>query len=381
MLFLLSCAVAGAVLGAIGAKHFLEWMMPVPGSRWLKALLLPALPMGWLIAAGLHELGHVLGGWLGGGRFMLWVAGPFMVRRTPAGIRFAWNRSVNLGGGMALCAPLDPRHVTPRRVAMMVLGGPVASLVVAFAAFALAGWMKEVLAGASALVALFQNLVISTALLSFFIFLMTSVPAIIGGFKSDGRRFFDLVRVGPRSEQEAALLLLSTAGLGGTRPADYDPNLVRTAVSLGDGSLFDLYGHLTVYYHAADRGDWAQAQTHLDRVAAGEEKMAPYMRDVLRCEYAWLLAGRVPDVSVARAWLDSAGPLDFEPATRLRAEAAVLLAEGKREAAAARAREGLRALETRSLSPVKSAFAEETLRNILHVSGGSSGGRSEASLG
>jgi hypothetical protein len=381
VLFLLSCAVAGAALGAFGAKHFLDWMLPVPGSRWLKVLLVPALPAAWLLAAGLHELGHVVGGWLGGGRFMLWVAGPFMVRRTPAGIRFAWNRSVNVGGGMALCAPLDPRHVTPRRVAMMVLGGPVASLLVALAAFALAAWMKGVWAGAAAPAALCQNLMVSIALLSFFIFLMTSVPAIIGGFKSDGRRVFDLIRGGPRSEQEAALLLLSTAGLGGTRPADYDPKLVQTAVSLGDGSLFDLYGHLTVYYFAADRGDWAQAQTRLDRVAAGEEKMAPYMRDVLRCEYAWLLAGRVPDVSVARAWLDSAGPLDFEPATRLRAEAAVLLAEGKLQAAATRAREGLKALETRSLSPVKSAFAEEALQSILRASGALCGGGPESSLG
>jgi hypothetical protein len=151
------------------------------------------------------------------------------------------------------------------------------------------------------------------------------------------------------------------------RPADYDPALVARTVALGDGSLFDLYGHFTVYYHAADRGDWPAAQGHLDRVLAGEEKLVPFMRDTARNEYAWLLAtvGGAGAAGVARAWLDSAGPLDFDPATRLRAEAAVLAAEGKAAEAAAKAREGLHALEHRSLSPVKSAFAAEVMEDIL----------------
>jgi hypothetical protein len=89
------------------------------------------------------------------------------------------------------------------------------------------------------------------------------------------------------------------------------------------------------------------------------------VRDVVRCEYAWLLATQTRDATTARAWLDSAGKLDFDPATRFRAEAAVLLAEGKAAEAAAQAREGLNALEHRTLSPVKSPFAVDALEALL----------------
>jgi hypothetical protein len=91
----------------------------------------------------------------------------------------------------------------------------------------------------------------------------------------------------------------------------------------------------------------------------------PYLRDVLRCEYAWFLATQAESGNEARAWLDSAGKLQFDPATRLRAEAAVLLMEGKRAEAAEKCRLGLIALETKSMAPVRSIFAAEAFAAIL----------------
>ncbi len=197
------------------------------------------------------------------------------------------------------------------------------------------------------------------------IVLITTFPLEVGGFKSDGKRVFELLRGGARAEQQAALLVLTSANLAGIRPAEYHPAVVAKAVSLKDGSLYDLYGHLSVYYHAADRGEWRAAQVHLDHALAGANKIPPFVQDLLRCEYAWLLATQTADTVNARAWLESAGKLELDPATRLRAEAAVLLAEGKNTEAAAKAREGLRALKTRSLSPTENAFAVEALEVLI----------------
>jgi hypothetical protein len=61
--------------------------------------------------------------------------------------------------------------------------------------------------------------------------------------------------------------------------------------------------------------------------------------------------------------------MDFDPATRLRAESAVLLAEGSREAAHDKALEGLKALDTRTMSPVRSPFAVESLEHLRDLSG------------
>ena len=103
-------------------------------------------------------------------------------------------------------------------------------------------------------------------------------------------------------------------------------------------------------------------------MAAAEDKLVPLLGSTVRCEYAWLVAILGSDPRLARTWLDSAGPMDFDPATRLRAESAVLLAEGSREAAHAKALEGLRALESRTMSPVKSPFAVEALERLRDLS-------------
>jgi len=357
-------ALFGAALGYLGARFGTTLLLPVP-EKLYKLGVVVALPAVWLLVVGWHELGHLVGGWLTGGRFLLWVIGPLMIRRTPAGIQPAWNRSVNLGGGMAACLPLEPGRMTPQRAAVMIVGGPVASLVLTVIALWLAAALTAAAGSEPSAWAVAQHVALATAGMSLMIFLVTAFPGSTGGFKTDGKRVFDLLRGDRRSAQEAAVLVLTTAGLAGVRPADYDPALVARAVSLRDGSLFDLYGQLTAYTHAADRGEWAVAQQHLDLVLAGEDRVAPYVRDVLRCEYAWLLATQADAPGMARAWLETAGKLDFDPATRLRAEAAVLLAEGRRAEAADQARAGLHAMRHRSMSPVESPFVREALEAVI----------------
>ena len=361
--------VGGMAVGYFGARFGLKFLQPIEPKSLLLVLLL-AVPFLWLLAVGFHELGHVVGGWITGGRFVLWIVGPLKVQRTPAGVKLAWNRSVNLGGGMAICAPLEASRITPERTAIMVLGGPAFSLVLAVALVASTALLTGPGAAESTWGALLHNVALVGAGLSSLIFVITIIPSTIGGFKTDGKHVLDLLRGGTRSAQSNAVQWLSTAVMAGVRPADLDPRLVERALSLGDGSLFDLNAHLIAYYVAADQHDWARAQRHLNTMLAGEGVLAPFMRDVVRCEYAWLLALRGNNPTAARAWLDAAGATEFDPATRLRAEAAVLLAEGRPAEAATKAREGLHALEHKSVSPAKSPFAEDGLLDLLDRSTG-----------
>lgn len=326
------------------------------GLEWRDLLPVLALPVVWWGVVAVHELGHLAGGWAAGGKFLLYAAGPFRWQRTPAGVRFGWNLRFNVLGGLASCLPLDTARVTPRRLAVMIAGGPLASALLAVAGL----WVAAERAGG------WVHVVgLEVAGLSLLVFALTVFPWTGNGFKSDGRRVFELLRGDRRSQQEMAMITLTTLALAGVRPADYDPRLVAQATALRDGSLFDLHGQLTGYYHAADLGETGRAQVFLDRLVAGEARLMPFVRDVVRCEYAWLLATCAGEPMAARAWLDGAGPAEFDPATRLRAEAAVLLAEGRRAEAAARARAGLHALEHRSLSPVRSVFAAEALEEVI----------------
>lgn len=364
LLGIVAMAAAGACVGFVVARSSAWVLLPVEGVMGKFAVLV-LLPVMWLVVVGFHELGHVVGGWLGGGRFLLWVVGPIKLQRTPSGVKLGWNRSVNLGGGMAACVPLEAEKITLRGMAVMVLGGPGFSLLLALlGAWAMALSFDAAAGGGVAGAVAFNALAMMVALTTL-IFLVTAAPFTAGGFKSDGRRVWDLARGGERAEQEGALMMLTTLSLSGVRPADYDEKLMATALKLDDGSIFDLYARLTAYYHAADRGDWRGAQRLLDTLVAREAALVPLVRDVVRCEYAWLLATRSAGVAEARAWLESAGRLDFDPATRLKAEAAVLLAEGRRTEAAEKARAGLEAVEKRTLAPTKNVFAEESLRALL----------------
>lgn len=363
----LALILAGVLIGGVGGflvgKYGVGLLAPWDGPKWMKLVALLTLPAWWMVAVGIHEFGHVVGGWLGGGRLLLYVVGPFMWRRTPAGLKFSWNRQVNLSGGLAACLPLDPGAVSANRFAVMIAGGPVSSLLLTAMLAGGAGLLSIGEPGAAR--SLLQHQAVFGAAISLLIFVVTALPGTAGGFKSDGRRFVELLRNDARSEQEKAMLVLTTLSLGGVRPADYDPGLVAQVTALRDGSMFDLLGHYSAFHHAMDCGEPVRAQAALDHVLSGEEKLAPFLRDAARCDYAWLLARHTTDAVAARAWLETAGALAFDPATRLRAEAAVLLAEGRKSEAAAKARDGLVALETKSLSPVKSAFATEVLEEIL----------------
>ena len=354
----------GVFAGLGGMKFGSEMLLPTPGSKLIALVPIVTLPLLWLVAVAFHEFGHVVGGWSGGGKFLLFAVGPLMWRRTPAGVRFNWNRHVNAAGGMASCLPLDPALATPRRIARMIAGGPLFSLLLALAALWAAVGLSSTHAPGVATV-IFQHMTLFLALLSALIFLVTIAPSTMGGFKSDGRRFYELLRGDARSQHETALLAITAAALAGVRPAEQDAGLMAQAVALKDGSLFDRYAHLTAYSHAADLGEFARAQALLDYVLEGEAVLLPFVRDVVRCEYAWLLATQTTDVVAARAWLDSAGKLEFDPATRYRAEAAVLLHEGHRPEAAEKARAGLHALARRSMSPVKNAFHVDALEELL----------------
>jgi len=354
-------ALAPRLCGALGLNH----LIPFAGPKWMKLWVLGFLPFAWLLCVAVHEFGHLSGGWLSGGRFLLWMVGPLKVQRTPAGIKVRLNKSLNLFGGLAACPPLDPALVSAKRFSVMILAGPLASLLLALVLLGL-GRYAEVCgllrAGNWPLV---QHAMIMTGLLSVMICAMTLFPASIGGLRTDGLRAYVLLRGGPRAEQETAMLGIVSMGLAGRRPRELPEALVTGALVLKDHSLFDRYAHLSAFGWAADRGDWERAQACLDHFFEPGETVASYMDASARCDYAWLLATRTPWVATARAWLESAGKLEFDAGTRRRAEAAVLLAEGRAGEAADKAREGLAMMEANSLSPTRNLFMEESLRALL----------------
>ncbi len=364
--------IAFGLLGAVIGFLSMQLLMPLlpkviwnPGARlalgWVGLL---SIPTAWWVAVAFHEAGHLLGGRLMGGRFLLYQVGPLRLQRTPSGITVVRNRGINVLGGLA--ASILPDHGDlPARFRVLLAGGPLASLalsVMAFTVLILTGHSDQRVPWYEASTRIFLVL---TVLYSAIAFVMTALPFERGGFRSDGRRFLILLKTGPEARQEAAMLALGFAANTGVRPRDFPPKAIADAIHLQDGSMSDLYARWFAYFAAADNGNWEAAKEYLDQMLAGEAKLARFVADLVRAEYAWLISERGGDPAIARAWLESAGPVEMDPASRLRAEAAVLLAEGNRPLAADRARKALRALEKSSISAVRNEWATENLQSLI----------------
>lgn len=326
--------VVGALVGYLLAGWSSQWLpeLDPPGL----ALLIPAFLFGIFLVLAVHEAGHLLGGWLVGFRFTLFVVGPLKISREGGRLKVGLNRNLLLAGGIAGSIPRDDRNLR-RRMAMMTAGGPLASLVLALAAALLTLISLPDPPGEVASVLLFLSFT------SFIIALVTLFPGRTGGFQTDGARLLMLLRGGPRADRWCAVAVLGAAAMSDQRPRDWSPDLVRQATAVTDGSLDDVGATMMAYQRALDLGVSEEAKGFLDRaLAARDSYPAPY-RSSITLEAAYFEARHQGDAPAARAWLEESGNPGWpiEPQTRLRAEAAVLLAEGEPEEAKERAAEGL----------------------------------------
>lgn len=333
--FFLACATVGGVIGALAARGKLIDVghLDLSGAEGaalfaLGVLLLPLLVL-------LHELGHVAGGRWAGFRPVLLVVGPVRWQKRDDGWHVSANRSAALAGGLAACVP-QGSHDLVRRTALLIAGGPLAS--VAGAVVGLAAWTAlpplgadtpfVVVAGYTALAVFgFGNVFLAAVSLT---------PTRTSGFYSDGARLLRMARGGPELDREIAILLLSGTTVGGIRPREWDPALVRRAVGEADGSLFHVMGLQYAFAHAHDRGDVDAARAHVHAILAAQEAFPPILRSSLRLGTVYFIARHEGDAARARALVDeSRGGLLLDAHIRHLAAAAAAWAGGDGTGAAA----------------------------------------------
>ena len=172
--------------------------------------------------------------------------------------------------------------------------------------------------------------------------------------------------------EDAASLLAETTLIGAEyvlaqRPRDWDASLIERANLLVDGEPQGRC-YWWAYNFALDRGDVDAARSYIRRLIPDTSVETECEVDLF--EAAYFAAHYDNDPVTARVYLEKArGLCRIENQTWLRAEAAVLLAEGKHQEAEARAREGLAA--TRDATQSGTLKAEvEWLRDILQRTSG-----------
>ncbi len=318
-------AAAGGAFGFLVAKGGMAFL---PSSLSLKALTawdLLALPVIMVFVLAFHEAGHLAGGMRRGMRFLLFIAGPFGWIRGKDGVRFRWFFNLGTLGGVAAAMPVPGAALKPQ-LTRLVVGGPLASLVLAVAAFAVFWWVPGRV-GAYALV---------TGGLSLAIFAVTAVPMRSGGFMSDGMQLLQLRRNPTLVERRARLLALMGQGLAGVRPREFDRDALLHAQAItGDEAVYDVGVWLYSYFNALDAGDIEAAGRWLDRIEPAVDDYPDGFRQSLAIELALFEALHRHRLEPARAWLARARGGVVDESRRRLAEAALAAAEGRPDQARA----------------------------------------------
>lgn len=153
--------------------------------------------IGALIATlAVHELGHLLTGLAQGFRFELFVVFLLGIRRKENRVEVYFNKNVGYMGGLAATTPRIKSPSNRKKFALILLAGPLASLLFAVVCLLLVVYTRNVL----------WTFWLVGGSTSFAIFLATTIPTKSGIFFTDRARFQRLLSSGKEGVAEQALL-------------------------------------------------------------------------------------------------------------------------------------------------------------------------------
>jgi hypothetical protein len=318
--------------------------------------LVTAVLLAILLTTAIHELGHLLAGKLVGLRFQLLVIGPLRLSREDGRLRLGWHRGSAIFNGLTGSIPSD-NHNLPRRLLVFTLGGPLASLIQTLLAGTLFfRWRADVVFINS--VAWAAEGAALLAILGAVYFLSAIKPGSrYSGQPADGGRIVSLLRGGPQAERWCALAALYGADQQGQRPRDWDEKLVRQALQGFDHTQDGQNARLLAYQWALDNGRIAEANRWLEEAVAIRPTWMPGTKVRLVWEKIYFSARYLHDAVQARRGLAHIQHKLVNEPQHLRAEAAVLLAEGDIARAKTTAQAALAGLPTHAPTGVQQAEA------------------------
>jgi hypothetical protein len=311
----------------IGMPLGIAWYLAGFGFPSIPWRWLVWVPVMWLLVVAVHEGGHLLGARLAGFRFLFMTIGPLRIALEGGRLRWSFYTGLNNTGGLTCCVPTGEEGFR-RRMILMVACGPLASLAGGLLVYA---WAPPFRA--------WQVF----AVLSLSAFAVSALPVHRDVFYFDGALISLFLRNGEEAEQLSALLLLYGAACV-QRPREWSAALLKKAAQGKGRSAAAYSAALLGYGHALDAGDLEQAGKYLEEAQAHGQDLPPQMRSLGLVEAAYFAASHRGDAAGARALLEQAGPgFMEEDHERLRAEAAILLAEGRFDGALEKAEAGLQA--------------------------------------
>ncbi len=247
-----------------------------------------------LLGTFAHELGHLYAGWASRKTLRFFEAGPFKWAIRNGVWRFNFNLRCFYGGGVGMVAS-DLRNMRSRK-AFSLIGGPVASLVMAsifmLAAMVAPGrpWQAWWL---------FFTMVSTYSMVGFLVNLIPLKPE---GNYSDGAQLYQIVTNGPWACVHFAFAMVTASLVSAIRPRDYDVNVIlRAADSVPRGER-GLLLRLFACHHHLDVNRIPQAMDMMQEAEALYEQSIFENPHDICAEFVFLNAFYKRDLLAAELW-------------------------------------------------------------------------------
>lgn len=260
--FLFLSVGVGGIVGYLGASYFLNDGPKSGNIDWLElASIILVLMFSFFLVILIHEIGHVLGGLIMGNEFSMMIVGPLKLQKEDGKYHLEFNQNIAMAGGLALTLPTKVEGFKKRR-AVVIGGGPFASLVLAIIAYLL---FISIPNGDSKLL---TTIFLSLGMLSAMIFVMTIIPMKAGGFMSDGMQLLMTFRGDAKAKQYANFMHLFALDNKGVLPKDLPDTLFTTELDKPITDIYDLAFQQYLYYRALDVNDLEKAANLVQKMEA-----------------------------------------------------------------------------------------------------------------
>jgi hypothetical protein len=282
------------------------------------------------VIVALHELGHIVGGLLGGMKLAGILLGPLNLFQTGGKWQFRFLRGLSTGATAGVrMIPTQPTYNRASRT-LFVAGGPAASLLSGI------GFLCWAAAIPNEQSARLWSFCAWTGILSLGILLLNLLPTRSQAFYSDGAKLLQILQRSVLEDYYWVLSLASSVAVTSIRPRDYDLEALRRVVESEVGRPQRVVLHLMESECLFERGLIGESAEAVGKAQAAYEEQAETLTAGTICAFVFGHAMLRSDAAAAHGWfehLDEGQGLD--PEDRLFCSAVLASAEGHTDEAPA----------------------------------------------
>lgn len=300
-----------------------------------------------------HEVGHLLAGWIVGFRFSRISIGPLCLKIEHGRLKVEGRGRLTGAAGYAGMHVNSVRRLR-RRLLIFTLGGPTANLLSFAVMIALLDYSAP--GAPNNWMSLPARLF---AQISLIIGLVNLVPFSVGALFSDGARIAMLFRSRARTRRWMSIAAIGDQNQKGVRPRQFRRTWLNAASSLHDGSVDDVAGNLLAYAAANDGKDEPIAALRLERCLELMHLLGPSTQNVISLEAAVFSSWFRKNPVIAQKWFEHVKKLKaITPLQRIRVDVALLCGREEFELALPKWQEGLTLINKLPGAPTQKRLLE-----------------------